>query len=229
MYRIQLLEESVTQGNKEILAIESPYQTIEFERGLYGLSLFLNREVQFTEAFERGYHDALAGTAMRLNPRAQKVLIMGGGDGLAARTIFEHQPYARIALAELDPMMVSVSQFFKPMASLNQGALFKTQNIIGDARQTVRGFPPWSVDVVLCDFPDKKIDTESLYNPVLYSECHRVLKPGGVISIYPGGDMFRVRNSINAIFGNARTYATDIGDKEGTMCQIVQGVKKCIA
>ena len=48
MYRVQLLEESVTQNNREILALQSSYQTIEFERGMYGLSLFLHREVQFT-------------------------------------------------------------------------------------------------------------------------------------------------------------------------------------
>lgn len=212
---------------RPLYAVRSPYQNIEYDMTNRGLALFLNDEIQFTQASERSYHGALAGTVSEISPRMKDVLILGGGDGLAARTIFERRPDARVMVAELDPYMISTAQTYKPIVDLNRGALSRTINVIDDARNTIRRIPDRSVDAVLCDFPDNCVDTMSLYGPLMYSEIFRVLKPGGAVSSYPGGSSEEMRGIIHSQFRNSRMLRADID--QGMSCHIIQGVKRCLA
>lgn len=212
---------------RTLYAVKSPYQRIEYDLTNRGLGLFLDDEMQFTEASERSYHGALAGSVSEINTRMKDVLILGGGDGLAARNIFEYNPNARVMVAELDPYMIHTAQTYNPMVSLNRGALSRTINVIDDAQNTVRKIPDRSVDAVLCDFPDNCVDMMSLYGPYMYSEIFRMLKPGGVVSSYPGGSDREVREIIHNQFRNSRAVRAEID--QGMTCQIIQGVKRCLA
>lgn len=199
---------------------QSPYQTIEFMRTQNGLSLFLNNEVQFTEWHERPYHEALAGTAVQ--GMAPNVLVLGGGDGLAARTIYERCPYANVWLAELDPEMIRICQTLPPMVALNQQALSRTRTIIGDAQVSIQGIPDRSMDTVIVDFPDKAPMTASLYGPGMYQQIFRVLRKNGQVSAYSGGDLSGVVQVIRHTFGEAQQRRADLC---GLSCAIIQGVK----
>lgn len=216
---------AAAQRGNVLLRVMSPFQRIEFEQTNHGLSLYLNDEVQFTEKLERPYHDALAGTAIRQCPHASQVVILGGGDGLAARTIFERTPQANIALAELDPEMVRVCQQFNPIARMNRGALNRTQNLIGDAVETIRRIPSNSTDVVLCDFPDRQLGTLNLYDQALYGEIYRVLRPGGLVSSYAGGDAQHLYQTVRGQFNRVRHLQQPIDGL--SYCDIIQGVKTC--
>src|SRR5918999_993452 len=70
---------------------DTPYQRIVITRGTAGFQLFLNGNLQFSSTDEYRYHEALVHPAMALAGGAgrapRRVLVLGGGDGLAVREI----------------------------------------------------------------------------------------------------------------------------------------------
>src|ERR1051325_5151104 len=69
----------------------TPYQRIVITRGRAGFQLFLNGHLQFSSADEYRYHEALVHrAAMAMGGKPRRVLVMGGGDGLALREILRH-------------------------------------------------------------------------------------------------------------------------------------------
>jgi spermidine synthase len=62
---------------------DTPYQRIVITRGRAGFQLFLNGNLQFSSTDEYRYHEALVHPAMLLANSPKRVLVLGGGDGLA--------------------------------------------------------------------------------------------------------------------------------------------------
>ena len=81
--RITALAEEGMYADEVIFARSTPYQRIVVTRGRAGFQLFLNGNLQFSCADEYRYHEALVHPAMALAPAARRVLVLGGGDGLA--------------------------------------------------------------------------------------------------------------------------------------------------
>jgi len=166
--------------------IETEYQTIRFyETEKDMLVLTLNKFVQFIEGEdEQIYHTNLILPALAINPEAKRFLILGGGDGLAARTILEHKPDADITLVELDPQMIELFRTHPRLKDLNEGALDECNIYIADALYWVPRHSSMHFDIILCDFPDptnkilKKLYSESFLSDVAY-----LLAPNGVVSI----------------------------------------------
>ena len=73
-----------------ILTEETPYQKIVVTRFGERTRLFLNNAIQFDSQDEHRYHEALVHPAMGLMPSARRVLVLGGGDGMAVREVLKH-------------------------------------------------------------------------------------------------------------------------------------------
>ena len=52
-----------------------------------------------------------------------RVLILGGGDGLAAREVLRYPDVSSVTLVDLDPAVVSLARSFEPVSSLTHGSL----------------------------------------------------------------------------------------------------------
>lgn len=195
---------------RTLVNIQSPYQRIELDKTNAGLGLFLDGEIQFLERGERAYHQALAGEPILRNPCAKRALIMGGGDGLAARTMLETKPDMKVFLCELDPTMIKVFSWQNDAVRLNRNSLVKTKVIIDDARSALPLMPPHFFDVVVADFPDYGARTRELYGPRMYREIYRVLKPRGVVSVYSNTAHDVVRASMKGGFDNFRYYPISV-------------------
>src|SRR5688572_6657498 len=98
------------------------YQRIVVTRGRAGFQLFLNGHLQFSSADEYRYHEALAHPAMMSVEKPRRILIMGGGDGLALREVLRYPSVEEVTLVDLDPDMTDLSKAFPPLAELNQHA-----------------------------------------------------------------------------------------------------------
>ena len=86
----------------------TPYQRIVVTRGRAGFQLFLNGNLQFASADEYRYHEALVHPAMvSADAPPKKVLILGGGDGLALREMLAHPSIEQVTLVDLDPAMTT--------------------------------------------------------------------------------------------------------------------------
>src|SRR5262245_28928780 len=101
----------------------TPYQRIVVTRGRAGFQLFLNGQLQFSSADEYRYHEALVHPAMAAAGDApRRVLVLGGGDGLALREILKYPSVEHVTLVDLDPDMTLLSERFAPLGRLNHDA-----------------------------------------------------------------------------------------------------------
>src|SRR5262249_58697832 len=78
----------------------TPYQRIVVTEHRGGFQLFLNAHLQFSSADEYRYHEALAHPAMLAAGSPRRVLILGGGDGLALREVLRYPGVEEITLVD---------------------------------------------------------------------------------------------------------------------------------
>ena len=179
------LAEDSLYSNPVVYAKTSSYQRIVVTRGSGSFELYLNGNLQFSSKDEYRYHEALAHPPMLSVPRAARVLVLGGGDGLAVREILKHPQVESITLVDLDPAMTNLADQFPPLADLNEG-------VLKDPRVTIvnRDAMIWLetntdlYDVVIIDFPDpNNFSLGKLYTRRFYRMLKRRLHPDGAIGI----------------------------------------------
>ena len=187
--------------------IQTDYQLIRFyETEKQELVLTLDTFVQFIEGEnEQMYHKTLVEPALAINPDAKKILILGGGDGLAARTIFQHKPDADITLVELDGEMIKLFKTHPRLRKMNEESLPKCTLYIENALHWVLRNAPKSFDIIICDFPDPTNQTlKKLYKQSFLEEVAYLLAPNGVVSIQCNVEITsQVDNIIKEILGSS--------------------------
>jgi spermidine synthase len=191
-------------------AERTPYQEIVITRSVAftgggDLRLFLNGDLQFSSVDEYRYHEALVHPA--LSGERRRVLVLGGGDGLALREVLRYPDVEEVTLVELDPAMTGLARDYGPLADLNDHALDDPRVTVvnADAFTWLREAPGgW--DAVLVDFPDPEdTATAKLYSVEFYTLLSRVLAPGGQVAVQSGSPFFAPRTywSIDATLREA--------------------------
>ncbi|MGW2046555.1 polyamine aminopropyltransferase [Streptomyces sp. NPDC001858] len=151
------------------------------------LDLYLDGRLRVGGRDERRYHEALVHPAMN-GPHA-RVLILGGGDGLAAREVLTHTGVRRVDLVELDPGLVRLARTDPALSRLNEHAYGDRSVHVAtdDAFHWLRGARPASYDVVVADLPDPGITASTkLYSEEFYGLARRALAPGGRLVVHAG-------------------------------------------
>ena len=102
---------------------QTPYQSLvmtnDWRRG--DLRLFIDGHVQFSQADEHRYHEALVHPVMSYPGKRENVLVLGGGDGLAIRELLKYKDVKKIDLVDIDPEMTRIGREFAPLVRLNKG------------------------------------------------------------------------------------------------------------
>jgi spermidine synthase len=98
------------------------FQLLELYEREGSLRLVLDGQPQFDERDERSYHQALVQPVVAA-PRVRHVLVLGGGDGLAVRTLLAQRPELRVTLVDIDAAMLELFSNHPRLRRLNQGAL----------------------------------------------------------------------------------------------------------
>jgi spermidine synthase len=186
------LAEDALYVDEIVHAKQTPFQRIVVTRGPTGFQLFLNGHLQFAAADEYRYHEALVHPAMALAGRPRRVLILGGGDGLALREVLRWEGVAAVTLVDLDPDMTRLSVAFPPLAQLNG-------NAFADPRVTVinRDAFLWAeepgdpFDAAIIDFPDPSTySVGKLYTTRFYRMLGKHLAPGAAVGIQCTSPLF---------------------------------------
>ena len=180
--RLQRWAEIAVYQEPVIYAHSTPYQRIVLTRGNGDLRLFLNGNLQFSSRDEYRYHEALVWPVLGRIANPRNVLILGGGDGLAAREILRDARVARVTLVDLDPAMTHLFRGTPMLAALNRGSLTspKLRVINADAFRWVRD-AQGSYDAIIIDFPDPtEFSLGKLYTETFYRQVSRLLAPNGV-------------------------------------------------
>lgn len=185
-YLTSLAEDGLFTDNI-IYAKSSSYQRIVVTKGKTGYALFLNGNLQFNSFDEYRYHEALVHPAMiaaGANPK--RVLVLGGGDGLALREILKYPSVEFIQLVDLDPEMTGVSKHVPALGELNQHSFDnpKVHVTNADAYVWLDNNNAEPFDVAVVDFPDpNNFALGKLYTTRFYNLLKAKLKPDAAVVI----------------------------------------------
>lgn len=181
-----------------IYAKSSPYQRIVVTRGKLGHSLFLNGNLQFNSFDEYRYHEALVHPAFSAHKgEARRILVLGGGDGLAVREILKYPSVESVTLVDLDPMMTGLSDELPVLAELNKHSFADRRVTVANADAFVwlddTAIEPF--DIAIVDFPDpNNFALGKLYSTRFYNLLKAKLKPDASVVIQCTSPLY-ARNS----------------------------------
>jgi spermidine synthase len=176
---------------------QTAYQRIAVTRGRAGFHLFLNGNLQFASADEYRYHEALVHPAMVAAERPpRRVLVLGGGDGLALRELLAHPSVEAVTLVDLDPEMTGLAAQFPPLAALNRHALDDDRvTIVNDDAMVWLDEHPGLWDAIIVDFPDPNtFALGKLYTRLFYRRLLGHLSPGGAVAVQATSPLFARRS-----------------------------------
>jgi spermidine synthase len=174
-------------ANSEVIysTIDGPQKISLVKKGS-DYMLIINSQIQFTTKSEEIYHEALVHPAFGSITNPKTCLILGGGDGLAAKQIFRHYPETQVTLVDFDKNITDLFTYEPVMKAINEGAMSKCNVINADAFQYV-----WDddnkYDVIICDFPDPDADIfNKLYSIELYGRLREMLNDKGSMVVQSG-------------------------------------------
>ncbi|GIW82580.1 MAG: polyamine aminopropyltransferase [Gemmatales bacterium] len=184
---LTILSEHELYMDEIVYARDTPYQRIVITRNAAGFQLYLNghRHLQFNSLDEYRYHEALVHPAMAAADRPRRVLILGGGDGLALREVLRYPTVRAVTLVDLDPDMTRLSERFPPLAELNQHA-FEDQRVTVINEDAMIWLKQASddFDAVIIDFPDPATySLGKLYTTYFYRLLKRRMTPMAAVGI----------------------------------------------
>lgn len=191
------LAEDEMFADEIIYTKDTPYQRIVITRGRAGFQLFLNGNLQFSSTDEYRYHEALVHPAMLLAHEPRRVLVLGGGDGLAVREILKYPSVETVTLVDLDPNMTQLAVQFPLLANLNNRALVdpRVKIINQDAFVWVENATEPPYDAAILDFPDPNtFALGKLYTTRFYRMLRDRLAPHAAVTVQSTSPMF-ARNS----------------------------------
>lgn len=195
--RLTTLAESRVYPDEIVVARTSHYQRIVVTKSRNGFQLFLNGNLQFAAADEYRYHEALAHPPLLAAERAQgapprKVLILGGGDGLALREVLAHRTVEQVTLVDLDPAMTELGRDFAPLAALNRHGFEdpRVEVVNADAMIWLESAPR-GYGAAIVDFPDPNtFALGKLFTRRFFQLLGQHLSPGAALAVQATSPLF---------------------------------------
>lgn len=179
---------------------QSRYQKIVLTYADGDYWLFLNGHQQLSTFDEALYHEPLIHPVVQLHTNPKNVLILGGGDGAAARELLKYEEIAGITLVDLDPSVTELASSHPVMVNINQGALLHEKvTVVNQDGFTFLEDLNGQYDIIVADFPDPRtVDLGRLYSKEFYWLCRKALRPDGMM-ITQAGSPYYAREAFECI------------------------------
>jgi spermidine synthase len=168
--RISTWAEDRFYGEAIVYSETSDYQRVVVTSSGGVVRLFLNGNLQFSSRDEYRYHEALVHPAMAAQGAPRRVLVLGGGDGMAVREVLKYPSVEQVTLVELDPHMTQLFSNEPMLRALNADSLRSPRlRIVNEDAFGWLERHDDSFDVIVVDFPDPsnfaigKLYTTSFY------------------------------------------------------------------
>lgn len=175
-----------------VYAKSTSYQRIVLTRWRDDVRLYLDGHLQLSSTDEARYHEPLVIPAMESVPRAERVLILGGGDGLAAREVLKYPSVRALTVVDLDPEMTRLARERRELLALNGGAL--TDGRVRVVNQDALRFAEEDTgfyDVIIADLPDPHSPAlAKLYSTSFYAMLARRLTARGALVTHATSPFF---------------------------------------
>jgi len=169
--------------DKVVLVKQTAYQKIVITQWRDDYWLFINDQEQFSTLDEERYHEPLVHPALSLAADKGRVLILGGGDGLALREVLKHPGVEAVVLVDLDPAMTTLAAELPVLKDINRGSMSdrRVRVVNQDAAAFLEG-DDGLYGTVIIDLPDPdSSDLMHLYSEGFYRLVKSHLAPGGVM------------------------------------------------
>jgi spermidine synthase len=200
--------------NDVLLDKKSRYQRVQVvdTKGL-GRLLILDGNPQAAEKDEAGYHEMIVHPAlcrMGLGEEKKSVLIIGGGDGGAAREALRHPDVERVDLVDIDGDVLDAAREYLPTMwrSPRGGTLDEDDRFVAHTRDGIAFLEEGeqSYDLIVVDASDPVGPGTVLYSEAFYMSLKHRLKEGGAVCVQAGswfylpGVLQTVRKGLEAVF-----------------------------
>jgi len=179
-------------GDQVVFSTTTPYQRLVITRWKDDLRLYINGNLQFSSRDEYRYHEALVHPAMQNAPWARRVLVLGGGDGLALREVLRYPQVQEVTLVDLDPEMTHAFASRPELVKLNANALNDKRVKVVNADAAVwLQYDPGMYDVAIVDFPDpSSFALGKLYSVPFYGVLRKHVAANGLIAVQATSPFF---------------------------------------
>lgn len=156
----------------------------------FGTLVMLDGVIQLTSGDEYVYHEMLSHLPMLAHGAVREVLVVGGGDGATAEEVFKHRDVEHITVVEIDPWVVGVSK--RHLKDINHGSFDdpRLELVIADGNDFVASTGA-TFDLIVVDSTDPGGPGAPLFQEPFYKNCHRILRPGGVLVTQNGVPFFQ--------------------------------------
>ncbi|WP_321815928.1 MULTISPECIES: polyamine aminopropyltransferase [unclassified Paraburkholderia] len=178
-------------GARLLAAVDSAWQRIEvWNTPQLGCLFTLDGRPMTSAGDEFVYHECMTHVAALSHPAPRAALVLGGGDGGAARQLLRHPGMERIVVAELDPDVVRLTGDYLPEV---RGGAFddpRVELVIGDAADFVaraaqdNNASPF--DLVVFDLTPPDSPAAGLYTPQFYRALKDIMSEDALISLHLG-------------------------------------------
>lgn len=205
--RLTTLAEDALFVDNIIYAKSSAYQRIVVTKGKIGYSLFLNGNLQFNSFDEYRYHEALVHPAFAaFSGDAKRVLVLGGGDGLALREVLKYKSVEFVQLVDLDPDMTKVSAAVPALGELNKHSFDDARVHVTNADAFIwMDTQTEPFDIAIVDFPDpNNFALGKLYTTRFYNLLKSKLRPDSSVVIQTTSPLI-ARNSFWCVMKTLET------------------------
>jgi spermidine synthase len=119
--------------------LTTPYQHLVLTKKEDRVRFYINGHLQFSSKDEQIYHEMLVHPALHLVEQRGRILILGGGDGLALRETLKYPDVEHVTLVDIDREVVRLAREQPDLVRLNQGAFHDRRVYIHDSEAAAPG------------------------------------------------------------------------------------------
>ena len=174
LYFDQIIHSEQTKYQKLVLTRSSNFKDHR---------LFIDGNIQFSSRDEYRYHEFLVHPVMSLSGSRERVLVLGGGDGLALREVIKYDDVAKIDLVDIDPRIIELAKTLPVLRDLGNDSFNDPRvSTFNEDAFSFLNQPGPAYDRVIMDFPDPHNEVLSkLYSKEFYTILRKRLAPGGAV------------------------------------------------
>lgn len=203
-------------SGKPLAEEKSRYQRIKiFDTPNNGRVMTLDDIVQITTRDESAYAEMLTHLPMFEHGKAERIMIVGGGDLSIADEALKHKGVKEVVLVDIDGRVIELcKQYF---GAINAKA-FKDKRLtieVADAFEYLgRKESKNRFDLIVADRPDPVGPGKALFGETFYDRVRNALKPGGFatfqtgVPFYQPWEITEALNELAEFFPSSGLYLT---------------------